>query len=259
MNKNIILENQSQEIIRINESLEKRVEERTQQLKDVNIKLQSLLDEITESKSDALKAMIKTQEDERSRFAKDLHDGAGQYLAFLKFNLYNISKKIPENQQDLKELLNEQIKLSDNIVKELRHFAYSLMPPVLERIGLKAAIEELLENYKASSKIKIEYYLQDKTKPLPKYYKIHLYRVVQEVVSNAFKHSDCSKISLQMLSYPNNLLIIIEDNGRGFNSKSDFKGMGLKNLISRIAIINGKIDIDSQLNHGTTITIEVPN
>jgi signal transduction histidine kinase len=62
-----------------------------------------------------------------------------------------------------------------------------------------------------------------------------------------------------MLSYPNNLLIIIEDNGRGFNSKSDFKGMGLKNLISRIAIINGKIDIDSQLNHGTTITIEVPN
>ena len=253
------LEQQALEIKSINESLEKRVEERTIELKDANEKLQVILKEITDSKAESLKSIIKTQEDERSRFAKDLHDGASQYLTFLKFNINNVISKIDDNHKDVKENLKEQLKLIDNIVQELRQFAYSLMPPVLERIGLNAAIEELLEIFKSSTNIRIEYYLQDKRKPLPKYYKIQLYRIIQEILNNCVKHSKCTKINFQLLTYPSNILIIIEDNGIGFDSTSVKSGMGLKNLHSRLALVNGKIDFDSQINHGTTITIEVPN
>ncbi|MBX3044751.1 MAG: hypothetical protein KIT33_06265 [Candidatus Kapabacteria bacterium] len=255
--KNQQLQDQSDEIISINESLEERVRERTLQLEEANHKLQEILKEISESKTDSLKSIIKTQEDERSRFAKDLHDGASQYLTFLKFNINNVLSKLDDG--DIKENLKEQVKLIDNIVKELRQFAYALMPPVLERIGLKAAIEELVEIYKSSTNVKFEYYLQDKQKPLSKYYKIQVYRVVQEIINNAVKHSNCTRISIQLLTYPSNILIIIEDNGKGFKVDSVKSGMGLKNIYSRLALINGKIDIDSQINHGTTITIEVPN
>ncbi|MFA7627193.1 MAG: two-component regulator propeller domain-containing protein, partial [Candidatus Kapaibacterium sp.] len=254
--KNNMLIKHAVEITKINQSLERRVAERTFELQQANDKLLNILDDITESKSDSLKAIIKAQEDERSRFAKDLHDGAGQYLSFLKFNLNNIMAKLDDD--NIKDNLKEQIKLIDNIVKELRQFAYSLMPPVLERIGLTAAIEELIEIFKSQTNIKYDFYIQEKKKQFPKYVKIHIYRVVQEVLNNAVKHSNCSKISFQMLSYPKNLLIIIEDNGRGFNPATSKSGMGLKNLQSRITLINGKIDIDSQTNHGTTITIEVP-
>lgn len=256
--KNEKLSAQAEEIFKINQSLEKRVEERTEELQNANKKLYDLLNEISDSKNESLQAIIKTQEDERSRFAKDLHDGAGQFLSFLKFNLNNILNKISDENIEIRNNLSEQIKLTDNIVAELRRFAYSLMPPVLERIGLNAALEELIDIYKSTTKIKFEYYFQE-NKKLPKYSKIQLYRIIQEVMNNAIKHSQCSRISLQVLAYPNNLLIIIEDNGKGFNPETIKPGMGLKNIQSRILLINGKIDIDSQVNHGTTITLEVPS
>lgn len=257
--KNELLESQTKEIIQINEALEKRVRERTDELQKANEKLKGLLDEVTESKSESIKSIIKAQEDERARFAKDLHDGAGQFMAFLKFNLSNLKNKIADNEFDSKSFINEQIKLVDEIVKDLRQFAYSLMPPVLERVGLDAAIEELLEMYKSSSNIRIEYYIQARKKALQRYSKIHIYRVVQELLNNAVKHSYCTKIHFQILSYPNNILIIIEDNGIGFDAQTVKYGMGFTNIKSRISLLNGKIDIDSQKNHGTTITIEVPN
>lgn len=256
---NKLLQKQTEEIKIINESLEKRVSERTRQLYEANMALHEILKEMTLSKSESLKAIIKTQEDERSRFAKDLHDGAGQYLSFLKFNLNSIESAIGDAYPAIKVKLKEQVKLVDNVVNDLRQFAYALMPPVLERIGLKAALEELLDYYKSSTDLIVEYYLEEKKKPLSKYYKIHVYRAIQEILSNAVKHSSCTKINVQLLAYPNHNLIIIEDNGKGFNTESEKKGMGLKNLNSRIALLNGKIDIDSQINHGTTITLEVPN
>ncbi len=256
---NKLLKKQTEEIKIINESLEKRVSERTRQLYEANMTLHEILKEMTISKSESLKAIIKTQEDERSRFAKDLHDGAGQYLSFLKYNLYSIESAIGDAYPAIKVKLKEQVKLVDNVVNDLRQFAYALMPPVLERIGLKAALEELLDYYKSSTDLIVEYYLEEKKTPLSKYYKIHVYRAIQEILSNAVKHSSCTRINVQLLAYPNHILIIIEDNGKGFNPESEKKGMGLKNLNSRIALLNGKIDIDSQINHGTTITLEVPN
>lgn len=112
--------------------------------------------------------------------------------------------------------------------------------------------------FKTSTKIRFEFYTQELVNPMPKYSKIQLYRIMQEILNNSIKHSQCSQISLQLLTYPSNLLVIIEDNGIGFNIDSSQEGMGLKNIHSRISLINGKIDIDSNINHGTTITIEVP-
>jgi signal transduction histidine kinase/ligand-binding sensor domain-containing protein len=257
--KNELLEQKTNEITKINQSLEKRVEDRTFELQTTNQQLQQLIQEVTLSKSESLKSIIKAQEDERSRFAKDLHDGAGQFLAFLKFNLSNISSKLENENFDAKSAMNEQIKIVDEIVKDLRQFAYALMPPVLERVGLNAAIEELVEMYKTSTNIRFDYYIQEKKKPIAKYNKIHIYRIVQEILSNSVKHSNCTKIHVQLLTYPNNMLIIIEDNGKGFDISKEKNGMGLTNIFSRVALINGKIDIDTQINHGTTITVEVPN
>lgn len=257
--KNQLLQKKTKEIQAINESLEKRVQERMTDLREANRILQELLNEITISKSESLKAIIKTQEDERSRFAKDLHDGANQYLTFMKYNLNSIISSLGEENYDIKEKLKEQMKLIDNIVQELRQFAYSLMPPVLERIGLNAALEELLDSYKSSANLDIDYYLQETVKPIPKYYKIHIYRTVQEILNNAIKHSHCTKINVQLLSFPESIILIVEDNGNGFDVNKVKGGMGLKNIDSRIALIKGKLNIDSQINHGTTITIEVPN
>ncbi len=203
-----------------------------------------------------LQAIVTTEEQERHRIAKDLHDGVGQLLSSVKMNLSNI-----EGQTALADqVLQDSKRDIDHIADELRNISYNLLPSSLERFGLATAIEEQINKLENSVETTFHFnktIAQDRFEPQVE---IMLYRIFQEMLNNALKHASASEITVQLSQHKKELQLMLEDNGRGFDLKSGLEknnSSGLKNLYSRAALINGKIDVDSHPNSGTSIIIEV--
>lgn len=196
-------------------------------------------------------ALIEGEEMERKRIARDLHDGLGSMLSGLKMHLSISGREKNEANPNVNAMLNDSI-------KELRNISQNLMPESLMKLGLEHALKDLCVSHSNSETI-IEFQYLVKKSTLPEHFKIMVFRIIQELLNNALKYAKASQILVSCSQNKDVFFITVEDNGTGFNVKNSEKqeGMGLRNIKNRVAFLNGKLEIDSVLNKGTSTYIEL--
>lgn len=195
-------------------------------------------------------ALIEGEEIERKRIARDLHDGLGSMLSGLKIHL-NLADRDKVNEPNINGMLNDSI-------KELRNISQNLMPESLMKLGLEHALRDLCASH-STSQTAIEFQYLIKKTTLPQHIKIMIFRIIQELLNNALKYAKASQILVSCSQNKDVFFITVEDNGIGFNVEYAEKreGMGLRNIKNRVAFLNGKLEIDSVLNKGTSTYIEL--
>ncbi len=196
-----------------------------------------------------LQAVIGSQEEERKRFAADLHDGLGQMISAVRLGL---SKENVE-----KSSINHALTLLNDMNGEIRDIAFNLMPQVLMKSGLDEALKEFAARINRSGGVTIHVQTYNLRSDLPSEHRIALYRISQEWVNNVIKYSGATSISIQVVQHPEELVLTIEDNGKGFSAErlTRSQGNGWKNINSRLHLIKGTIEIDSQEGRANTTVI----
>lgn len=203
-----------------------------------------------------LESMIVGQEEERNRISTDLHDSLGGMLSFLKlqYDSLHLNHQELSNDEDYDQI-NELI---DTVCDEVRNIARNLKPAALEKIGLKAALTDLVNRYKKLPDAEITLHFHKTDKKLDYNTKVHVYRIIQELINNAIKHSKCKELDIQISSLNNEFVIMVEDDGVGFDVKNTIYGHGIENIKSRVNILRGDFQIDTQKDKGTSIIIHIP-
>jgi len=203
-------------------------------------------------------AMLKGQEEERSRIAKDLHDGLGGMLSGVKLSFINMKENMilrPENLSGFERSIN----MLDNTIAELRKVAHNLMPETLVRFGLEESLKDFCNSIQASTGIDVVYQQFGEERRLSTQAEITVYRVVQELVNNALKHAEAKRIIVQLTKTTTKTNITVEDNGKGFDTDTPDlkKGAGFSNIKYRVNYFKGTLDINSQPGNGTSVNIEL--
>ena len=203
-----------------------------------------------------MQAAISGEEQERKRVAKELHDGIGSMLTSLKMRLLMINNNNPIHKDN--EMQNT-LKLLNNSINELRNVAHNLVPEVLISLGLDDALRDLCY-LNSNSEIKIFYHSTKIEKTISESHQISIFRIVQELVNNAIKHSFCTEIIVDCSQNKTTFYISIEDNGIGFDKSKikSFSGLGLKNIKNRVTMLRGKLQIETTKNNGSVFNIELP-
>lgn len=206
-----------------------------------------------------IQATIQSQENERRRFARDLHDGMGQLISALRLALHTIHHNTPlENRIDI---VNKAESLLNDIHHEIRSIAFNLMPQTLVQSGLEPALREMAIRLQDSVNVSIRVTSLDIPERLTELYEISLYRIIQEWTTNVIKYAEASIIEIQLIGYEEEINVLIEDNGNGFdvNVLDLATGNGWKNIKSRVNLVKGSYEIDSRTGRkGTTLIIRVP-
>lgn len=206
-----------------------------------------------------LRSVILMQEQERKRISQDLHDGIGQMLSAVKLNLAAIdNKELTESNDEIQ--LEKAIVLIDESCSEIRNISHNMMPAILIKSGLIAALNELAKRVSTSSGIKIFVDHDEHIGRIESDYEINLFRIVQELLNNIIKHAAATEVHIHLNKEAENLNLMIEDNGKVFDKSLIEKsnGNGWYNINSRLTIMNGKIDIESNKDSGTVVFIDVP-
>lgn len=205
-------------------------------------------------------AMIEGQEEERKRIATDLHDRLGSMLSTVKLLFSSLDEKIDKNQQENRTQYNQATGILDEAVLEVRRISHNLSTGMVNTFGLVPALEELCESIDNSKIIKCKLLCYGMENRLDQQTEIGLFRMVQELVNNALKHSKAKQLTIQLNRTSESLNLTVEDDGVGFDLAEKMKsnGMGLKNLEARAAKLNGAYFVDSKPGRGTISIIEVP-
>ncbi|MBN1352066.1 hypothetical protein JXJ21_21885 [candidate division KSB1 bacterium] len=209
------------------------------------------------------KRLIEEVEKGRKRIAGELHDSLGQNLLIIKNELDQL-RDSPSTENAYREEIDELSELAAQSINEVRQISYNLHPHLLDRLGLKKAIESMVERCTQSSKIQFDAQIGDVDRLFPEETQINFYRIVQEAINNIIKHSDASEACVRITGSNRAVRILINDNGKGFDpgvslsSHSGHRGFGLYGIAERTRILNGKFDINSKPGHGTKITISIP-
>jgi len=203
----------------------------------------------------ATQSLLKGQEEERSRMAKDLHDGLGGLLSGVKLQLGAMKGNLilsEENGQAFNNALNKL----DESISEMRRVAHNMMPEALIKLGLQQALEDYCAGLSVSQTFKIDREFYGLEKRINPSIEIVVYRIVQELLNNAVKHSGATSILAQVIRNDQNLSITIEDNGKGYDKEIVMQGAGLKNIRSRVDYLKGQLDIQSSPGKGTSVHID---
>lgn len=206
-----------------------------------------------------IRATIESQEDERKRFARDLHDGMGQWISSLHLILSEIQQ--PGDDAHKLEVLSRADRIMGDINDEFRSIAFNLMPHTLIHYGLKDALTEMAQRLNTVNKCTFSVTAFEFPERLSELTEISIYRIVQEWANNILKYSDASRVEIQLTGHERELIVMVEDNGRGFDVQSlrTGAGNGWKNILSRSNLVKGAVDIDSSPGRaGTTLTLTVP-
>ncbi|MBK8952374.1 MAG: hypothetical protein IPM85_08935 [Chitinophagaceae bacterium] len=194
----------------------------------------------------SLQSMINGQETERSRIAKDLHDGLGGLFSTIKMHFSTLQHERNELQKD--PLFTKSYEMVNTASEEVRRIAHNMMPEVLIRIGLVQAIQELCNSISAGKLLNVSMQSYGMDQRLNSSTEVMLFRIMQELINNIIKHAKASEAIIQFNRENNRLIVTVEDNGLGFNmaENEDKKTAGLQSVESRVHYLNGKLSIDSQ-------------
>jgi len=208
--------------------------------------------------------LIISQEEERSKIARELHDEAGQLMSALKINLEMIERNVPRDLMVILDLIKKSTNLVDKLSCEIKRLCANLHPSVLDSLGLIAAISSCINDFQKSYSVNTEFNYSKMRKRLPCEIERIIYRVVQESLNNIAKHAQASKVVVNFLDTPKNIIVTIEDNGKGFDVKRIMssseanRGLGLLGIKERVSLVNGRVIIKSKIGKGTIIRLEVP-
>jgi PAS domain S-box-containing protein len=210
--------------------------------------------------------LLRTQDEERRRIGRDLHDSLGQYLAVLKMKLDSVASLIGQKQDEMAREFGQCIRLMEDSIREVRTVSYLLYPPMLEEMGLKSAIPWYLDGFSTRSGVKTTFEVQTEFGRLPRESELALFRVLQEGLTNVHRHSGSPTAHVRLLLRDGMAILEIEDNGKGIRPEllAEFcqewmggLGIGVRGMNERMRQLGGRLELASN-EGGTTVTAKVP-
>ena len=237
-----------QELKQAHTELELRVQERTRELSKMTAEVRELT-----------VRLIKLQDDERRRMARELHDSTGQALAAMKMSLDQMSAEVQS--EKMASLVSETIALNDDISRQLRTMSYLLHPPLLDEAGLLSALQWYVSGFSQRSGIAAELQMSPDFGRLPQDMEIALFRVVQECLTNVHRHSGSNDAEIQVTRTPDVVTVMVMDTGKGIPAgelpEKGVTGVGLMGIKERVRQFGGNVEVTSS-NQGTSVTVTVP-
>ncbi len=212
----------------------------------------------TEQRLSAAQAVLKGEEQERARLAKDLHDGLSGMLSGIKYSLQDMKGDLIMTDEN-RQAFERSMDMLDSSIQEMRRVAHNMMPEVLVRYGLDKALKDYTAEINKAGLVKVVYQSMGmENEVMEKSTALAIYRIVQELLNNVIKHAQATEALVQLFSENGKLVVNVEDNGKGFDTKlSEEKGgMGWRNIRSRAELLNGKIDLQSSPEKGTAVNME---
>ncbi|HEY8030338.1 MAG TPA: GAF domain-containing sensor histidine kinase [Gaiellaceae bacterium] len=201
---------------------------------------------------DALRRVVAAQELERRRLARELHDETGQALTSILLGLK------PLEDSPAHEAVAELHELVVTALQDVRRLAVELRPKVLDDFGLVPALERLAESFGEQTGLKVDFHSAIGEERLPSEVETALFRVVQESLTNVVKHSHANSVSIVLTRRGDAVAVVVEDDGSGFDPTDSRDGIGLLGMRERLALLDGKLDVESTAGGGTTLVAEVP-
>jgi PAS domain S-box-containing protein len=246
------------------EELEQRIQDRTNELRASNAKLEEELRErrAAEQRITSLfRRLLTVQEDERRRIARDIHDQIGQQMTALRLNLETLESKCHDDRR-----LALQAWWTRALAEELDHsidfLTWDLRPAAFDHLGVTGAIEQLVRGWSERFGTLADFQAADMgSVRLPHHVEINLYRIVQESLHNIHKHAEAGKVAVVLERRGDRVVLTVEDDGRGFDphgAMHEGSGMGLLSMRERAALVGGDLDVESSPGAGTTIYARVP-
>lgn len=219
----------------------------------------NLQKEIIKQQDLATKSVLQAEENERKRISGELHDGLGQLFSAVKMNLSAIADDIEFKNDMGRESYQKTLNLVDESCREVRAISHQMAPNVLLKSGLATAIRDFIHKIDVR-KLKINLETIGLQERLDQNVETVLYRVIQETVNNVIKHAEANILDIQLTKDEEGINVMIEDNGKGFDSNAlnKFEGIGLKNIRSRVEYLKGQVDFSSSQGAGTLVAIYIP-
>lgn len=221
------------------------------------VKLQTTVIELTKKKSNAA---LEAEIQERKRIGQELHDSLGYLLSLAGLNASVLHKRKDITEEKKNELLNSLMETIDDAFEEVRTISHNLAPALLSEYGLKGALKNISDRINQSSRLKMTFDTFGLDNKLEDLIENVLYRTVQEIVNNTIKHAEATELFIQIVRDQNQITLMAEDNGKGFDVEEIKKqsSFGLYHIKSAVENLNGNLFIDSKINRGTIISIFIP-
>ena len=250
---------------RSKEDLERLIDERTADLSRANIELHREMEErrrIEQARHELLRRLITSQEDERRRIARDMHDQIGNQLTALNFRI-SLLKQALEEQTQLQGQVEPLEIIGKQLDKEIDSLIWMVRPPEIEMLGLSEAVRSHANNWSEHSGIPIDLRtIGSVDESIGSETKSTLYRITQEALNNVAKHADAERVGIILEVRSDQISLIIEDDGHGFDIeevRANNKGMGMLGMHERAALLDGTVEVESTPSTGTTVIIRIPN
>ncbi|MDI1233942.1 MAG: sensor histidine kinase [bacterium] len=229
---------------------------RKKTLAETNLNINKILEEVNQTK---MEAWADGQEKERTRLAGELHDRLGGLLVMASHHFTGIEKKFDSIKKENETTFSDFRKIINNAIIEVRELSKDISSNLVTKLGLSNAMMDLKEKIETATNLSVNLSIHNAEKKIPLSKEIALFRIAQEALNNVMKHSQANTVQLSLIGNENSIVLMIEDNGKGFEtSKSiNFSGIGLKSMQKRMTDIGGTLNIDSKIGRGTVLVAEV--
>ncbi len=211
------------------------------------------------SEKRVISAIINTEENERKRFAKDLHDGLGPIMSTVKMSLSALGDRIKDPTDTV--ILNNTNHLVNEAINTLKDISNNLSPHVLSNFGLSSAMSAFIAKINQTKAIEIDFKSNMENQRLESEKEVVMYRAACELINNSIRHSGASRIEIELNKHEKFITLQFNDNGRGFNTdlldSEDIKGMGLSNIETRVKSVDGVFILESTPGKGTSALIKI--
>lgn len=231
-------------------TLEEKVQQRTQQVQ-----------QMATARGQLLERLISAQEEERRRIARELHDEAGQALTRIMMDLARALEALPSEATEAREKLSQSRSLAAQTLAELRKLIYDLRPEVLDQLGLVPALRSYAKSRLGAENIEVRLIFSGLTDRVSPQLELTLFRIIQEAITNIIRHSGASRVNIQVTLRESVITAAVEDNGRGFDVEAALQApdsWGLRGIRERVAVVGGKLNIESEIGKGTRVQFQIP-
>lgn len=256
------------------DELEKRVEERTVELLRANEQLQQEIQERKKAEEELRESenrlrllssqLLTTQETERRRISRELHDELGQSLTVMKLRISYIQKELAKNQVVIREECEKTLHYLNQVIENVRRLSLDLSPSILEDLGLTAALRWLINNFIKNNDIQVTFDILEIDHLFSQDAQISIYRILQEALTNIGKHAQAKNIKVVIKRYEDRGFFCVEDDGQGFDpmkaamKDATERGWGLETMKERARMLGGSLDLWTQAGEGTKISFYIP-
>ncbi|WP_298425804.1 sensor histidine kinase [uncultured Kordia sp.] len=203
-----------------------------------------------------LNSTIEIQDEERKRFAADLHDEIGGGISTILLSTAKLKKEAAKNEKIItqSETIRKQL---DDVLQKVREISYNIMPPTLEDFGLNEALSDLCYTINETGSLTVQYEWSGSEKRLKFSTELAIYRITKELITNTVKHANAQVVTIQITNTTKYFKLIVNDDGNGFDQKTIKKGAGLRNIHDRALILGANLTILSSIGKGTITTLNL--